>query len=79
MPDVPRFVVMTMTPFAASVPYNVAADGPFTTSIDSISAGLMSSRREGPEPPTPIALFVFDVARTPSITTIGSFVSENEF
>src|SRR5438309_4007116 len=38
-PEWPRFVVMTMTPFAASVPYSVAADGPFTISISSISCG----------------------------------------
>ena len=29
-------IVITMTPFAASVPYSVAADGPFTTSTLSI-------------------------------------------
>ena len=31
-----------ITPLAASVPYSVAADGPFTTSIDSISSGFRS-------------------------------------
>jgi hypothetical protein len=66
-------VVMLMTPFAASVPYSVAAAGPLMTSIDSISSGLMSSRRDEPEPPTPMpACDVFapapvvDVTRTPS-------------
>src|SRR3954470_22149364 len=44
-PARPRFVVTTMTPFAASVPYSVAADGPLTISIDSISSGLRSLRR----------------------------------
>ena len=39
-PARPFFVVMTMTPFAASVPYSVAADGPFTISMSSISSGL---------------------------------------
>ena len=43
---------MTMTPFAASVPYSVDADGPRTTSIDSISSGLMSPIRAGVVPPT---------------------------
>jgi hypothetical protein len=35
-----------MTPFAASAPYSVAADGPFNTSIDSMSFGLMKSSAE---------------------------------
>src|SRR5690242_17407486 len=38
-PDFPRFVVTTTTPFAALVPYSVAADGPFTISMSSISSG----------------------------------------
>ena len=33
-PRVPCFVVITITPFAASVPYSVDADGPFRISID---------------------------------------------
>ena len=53
-PARPFFVVMTMTPFAASVPYSVAADGPFTISSVSISSGLMSLMRLGDVPPTPI-------------------------
>jgi hypothetical protein len=43
-PARPFLVVMTMTPLAASVPYSVAADGPFTISMFSISSGLMSLR-----------------------------------
>ena len=39
-PARPFFVVTTTTPFAASVPYSVAADGPFTISMSSISSGL---------------------------------------
>jgi len=50
-PARPFFVVMTMTPFAASVPYSVAADGPFTISMFSISSGLMSFARFGCVPP----------------------------
>jgi hypothetical protein len=42
---------MRMTPFAACVPYNVAADGPFTISMLSISSGSMSFRNDG-RPPT---------------------------
>src|SRR3954463_5367256 len=38
--------MMLMTPFAASVPYRVAALGPFNTSIDSMSSGLKSLMRE---------------------------------
>ena len=44
-PAFPFFVVMTMTPFAASVPYSVAADGPFTISMSSISFGSRSLRK----------------------------------
>jgi hypothetical protein len=44
---------MTMTPLAASVPYSVAADGPFTTSTFSISSGLMSPTRLALPPPVP--------------------------
>ena len=51
-PARPFFVVMTMTPFAAAVPYSVAADGPFTISIFSISSGLRSFTRLGAVPPT---------------------------
>jgi hypothetical protein len=43
---------MTMTPLAASVPYSVAADGPRTTSMDSISSGFRSFTRLVRAPPT---------------------------
>ncbi len=47
----PFFVMMLITPFAASVPYSVAALGPLRTSIDSMSSGLKSFKREiGDEP-----------------------------
>src|SRR5437762_8217564 len=39
-PGLPRFVEITITPLAASVPYSVDAEGPRTTSIDSMSSGL---------------------------------------
>src|SRR5689334_21370481 len=39
VPERPRRVVITMTPLEASVPYSVAADGPFTISTFSISSG----------------------------------------
>jgi len=67
-PARPRFVVITMTPFAASVPYSVAADGPFTTSILSISDGLRSLTRLGSVPPPVPAPPTVLVMRTPSIT-----------
>src|SRR3954466_14360196 len=41
---VPRFVLMTMTPFAAAVPYNADADGPLMMSRDSMSSGLIWKR-----------------------------------
>ena len=39
-------VVDQMTPLAASVPYNVAADGPFTISMSSMSSGLSALSSE---------------------------------
>src|SRR6476661_6051343 len=44
-PALPRFVVMTMAPLAASMPYRAAASGPFRTVIDSMSLGSMSAAR----------------------------------
>jgi hypothetical protein len=62
-------VVITITPFAASVPYSVAADGPRTTSIDWISSGFRSPTRLGVVPPTLTVLDpVLPSTRTPSIT-----------
>src|SRR5688572_9334986 len=72
-PAEPRFVLMTMTPLAASVPYKLEADGPRRTSMDSMMFGSMSSRREGAslgssgEKPFGVAIcadptFVWDVA-----------------
>jgi hypothetical protein len=66
-PARPRLVVITMTPFAASVPYSVAADGPFTTSTLSISSGLMSFTRLGRLPPPVPAPPIVLVMRTPSM------------
>ena len=57
-PGRPRFVRICITPFAASVPYRAAADGPLTISIDSTSSGLKSSSRDGVCPPTPIDVAV---------------------
>ena len=63
----PFFVVMTMTPLAASVPYSVAADGPFTISMSAISSGFstLSMLVVVPPVPSPRAL---EFMRTPSIT-----------
>ena len=41
-PEVPLFVVITITPLAALLPHNAAADAPLRTCVDSISEGLMS-------------------------------------
>ncbi len=41
----PRLVMMLITPAEASAPYSVAAAGPFTTSMDSMSSGERSFRR----------------------------------
>ena len=79
-PAAPFFVMMLMTPRAASVPYSVAAAGPLSTSMFSISLGSKSLRREmTPElnactaMPLPVALFT----RTPSTYTSGWLESEN--
>src|SRR2546425_3486494 len=77
-PGLPRFVVITTTPFAASVPYSAVADGPFTTSIDSISSELRSFTRLGGAHPTPQTLderFALTM-RTPSTTYTGSLLSD---
>ena len=42
VPADPRLVKIWMTPPAASVPYKAVAAGPFTTSMRSMSLGLMS-------------------------------------
>ena len=67
-PAFPRFVVITTTPLAASVPYNVAADGPFTISTFSISSGLRSPTRLALLPPVPKPEPTLLVMRMPSIT-----------
>ena len=51
LPARPFFVVMTMTPFAASVPYSVAAEGPFTISMSSISSGEKLFKKLNVVPP----------------------------
>ena len=80
LPAEPFFVMMLMTPRAASVPYSVAAAGPFSTSTLSISLGSKSLRRDTtPELnactkiPLPVALFT----RMPSTYTSGWLESEN--
>jgi hypothetical protein len=79
-------VVTRITPFAASVPYSVAAEGPFTTSMFSISSGLRSPTRLGALPPVPpplpvavekLALLL--VMRIPSMIQIGSLFKLTEF
>ncbi|MBK8056306.1 MAG: hypothetical protein IPK33_00035 [Gemmatimonadetes bacterium] len=62
---------MTITPLEASVPYSVAADGPFTISMLSISLGLMSCARLWAPPPVkmfPDSEPLSERMRTPSIT-----------
>ena len=45
-PGVPRFEMICITPFEASVPYSVAAAGPLRISILAMSSGLKSLKRE---------------------------------
>src|SRR5262245_7259411 len=77
-PARPFFVVMTITPLAACVPYNVAAEGPFTISMSSISSGDIVLRKLRFVPPKP-ALTVPAAMRTPSTTKIGSLLRLSEF
>src|SRR5437773_482961 len=78
-PGRPCLVRIWITPFAASVPYSAAADGPFTTSTDSQSSGFRSLRRDGawpPEAPRPPSALGTLSTRTPSTTMIGSLRSD---
>src|SRR5438552_11290802 len=80
-PGLPRFVLMTTTPFAASVPYSAVADGPLMTSSDSISSGFRSFTRLGGAQPTLHTLeerFAL-LMRTPSTTYTGSLLSDKLF
>src|SRR6266571_1450503 len=66
----PFFVMILRTPLDASVPYSVAALGPFNTSMDSMSCGLRSFKREIELDPNawligPVATSLF--TRTPSM------------
>jgi len=75
----PRFVMMWITPFDASVPYSVAAAGPLMTSMLSMSSGLKSLSREMTLEPKactsgPVACALS--TRTPSTYSSGWFDSE---
>ena len=60
LPSLPFLVVIRITPFAALLPYNAAADGPLNTEILSISSGLKSAIPSVPAFPSPmIPLSVF--------------------
>src|SRR5258708_20291712 len=81
LPGWPCLVLITTTPFAASVPYSADAAGPFTTSIDSKSSGLRSLMRLGgahPTSHTPDDRFWL-VTRIPSRKYTGSLFSEELF
>src|SRR5829696_3758177 len=79
LPARPRLVVIWMTPFDAAVPYSAAAAGPFTTSMLSISSGLMSLIRDGNWPPTSIGEDSGVLSsRTPSTMISGSLEREME-
>ena len=64
-PLCPFFVVITTTPLAALLPYKDAADAPFRTFTDSISAGFISFRRDPwvtpPLPPVILLPPAYDV------------------
>ena len=78
-PARPFLVVTTITPLAACVPYNVAADGPFTTSIDSISSGFRLFIMLGAPVPIPPPKAGDELSmRTPSTMISGSFESDAE-
>src|SRR5207247_3960789 len=79
-PGRPCLVRTCTMPFAAAVPYNVPAEGPFTASIASRSSGWMSLMRDGFCPPTPTVLLAFPLVplltRMPSMKNTGSFDSD---
>ena len=70
----PRLVITWITPADASAPYSVAAAGPFTISMDSMSAGfrLLSALVMAPDAADTCLLST----RTPSMYSSGSFDSE---
>lgn len=61
------------------MPYSVAAEGPFTISMLSISSGFRSFVRLVALPPVPGPDPMSLVMRTPSMIQIGSLDSESEF
>ena len=65
-----------MTPFAAFVPYSVAADGPFTISMSSISSGLseLSSEKLASVPEFRLLIASPAEYRTPSTYQIGALL-----
>src|SRR5689334_5509023 len=72
LPARPFRVVTTTTPFDAFVPYNVAADGPFTISMSSISSGLSELSIENDV--WPFSDVVPASKRIPSTIQIGALV-----
>ena len=54
LPSLPFLVLIRITPLAALLPYNAAADGPLSTEIDSISSGLKSAIPSVPALPSPM-------------------------
>src|SRR6266550_4436313 len=81
LPGAPCLVVISTTPFAASVPYSADAAGPFTTSIDSKSSGFKSLMRLGgaqPTSQTPDERFWL-LTRIPSRKYTGSLFRERLF
>src|SRR5688572_21993733 len=80
LPARPFFVVTTMTPLDASVPYSVAADGPFTTSTSWMSSGLRPFRNVefAMLPPAPFAVKLPALKRTPSTIQIGALLNDSE-
>src|SRR5687768_12903035 len=75
-PTRPRLVMIWITPVEASAPYNVAAAGPFTSSMDSMSSGSMSCRRSYICPPVKNTAPPPVATRTPSTYSSGSLLSE---
>src|SRR5262245_30699088 len=72
----PRFVLTTITPFAAAVPYSAAADGPLMMSIDSISSAWRSPTRLELVAKLPVTVPLS--TRTPSTIMSGSLVSDSD-
>lgn len=74
-PVLPRFVVISMTPFAPRAPYNAFEAASFSTVIDSISDVLIAdiSPSYGTPSTTYKGVLLADIEPIPRMRTVASF------